>query len=136
MLRIRLFGPPMVLDEDQPVTIKRRATRALLFYLAAQGKPVTRDHLTDSFWPDLPPDQARRMLRDNLGKIRTDLPDKDVLQTQPDVVSLDFSKVWVDLLELQSLAAEIKPALQKHPEDSPLPIGLYNQMVKAVKLWN
>ncbi len=136
MLRIRLFGPPMVLDEDQPVTIKRRATRALLFYLAAQGKPVTRDHLTDNFWPDLPLEQARRMLSDNLGKIRTDLPDKSVLQNLPDLVSLDFKKVWVDLLELQALSAQITPALQKHPEDSPLPIGLYNQMVAAVKLWN
>jgi DNA-binding SARP family transcriptional activator/tetratricopeptide (TPR) repeat protein len=136
MLRIRLFGPPMVYDEDQPITIKRRGTRALLFYLAAQGKPVTRDHLTDNFWPDLPLEQARRTLRDNLGKIRTDLPDKSVLQTQPDVVSLDFNKVWVDLLELQSLLAKIIPALQKLPEDAHLSSGLYNQMTAAVQLWN
>ncbi len=136
MLRIRLFGPPTVYDEDQPITIKRRGTRALLFYLAAQGKPVTRDHLTDNFWPDLSIDQARRTLRDNLGKIRTDLPDKSVIQTQPDVVSLDFSKVWVDFLELQALFAKIIPALQKLPEDAPVPIGLYNQMSAAIQLWN
>src|SRR5258706_15944787 len=103
MLRIRLFGTPTVYDEDQPITIKRRGTRALLFYLAAQGKPVTRDHLPDNFWPDLSIDQARRTLRDNLGKIRTDLPDKSVIQTQPDVVSLDFSKAWVDFFELEAL---------------------------------
>jgi len=136
MLRIRLFGPPLVFDEDQPVTIKRRGTRALLFYLAAQGKPVTRDHLTDTFWPDLSVDQARRTLRDSLGKIRTDLPDRSVLQTRPDIVSLDFGKVWVDLLELQALFAKIIPAVQKLPEDAPLPIGLYGQMTEAVQLWN
>lgn len=126
----------MVYDEDQPVAIKRRSTRALLFYLAAQGKPVTRDHLTDSFWPDLSLDQARRTLRDNLGKIRTALPDKSVLQTQPELVSLDFSKVWVDLLELQALFAKVIPALQKLPADTPLPITLYNQMAAAIQLWN
>jgi DNA-binding SARP family transcriptional activator/tetratricopeptide (TPR) repeat protein len=136
MLRIRLFGPPLVFDDDQPLTIKRRGTRALLFYLAAQGKPVTRDHLADSFWPDLSIDQARRTLRDNLGKIRTDLPDKSILQTGPDVVSLDFSKVWVDFLELQTLFGKIIPAMQKLPEDTPVPIKLYNQMAEAVQLWN
>lgn len=135
MLRIQLFGPPIVYNDDQPIVIKRRATRALLFYLAAQGKPVTRDHLTDSFWPDLELTQARATLRDNLAKLRTDLPDKEIIQAQPDLVSLDFSKVWVDYIELQGLFTKITPALHRLSEEIPLPATLYNQMAEAVGLW-
>ncbi len=135
MLRIQLFGPPLVFDDDRPLPIRRRVTRALLFYLVAQGKPVTREHLVDLFWPNSPPDKARSALRDMLGKLRGTLPDREILRTAPEAVSLDFAKLQVDFLELQKQFASINLSAWKIPADSPLPVEIYRQMVESVNLW-
>ncbi len=136
MLRINLFGPPTLYNEDKLITIPRRMTRALLYYLAAQGKPVSRDHLVDHFWPDEPLDKARASLRDNLGKIRSALPDKNLLQTMPDLVSLDFRQVWVDLLEIQSTLEKINQTAWKLPPNTALPAELHRHMLRLVDLWS
>ncbi len=136
MLRIQLFGLPTIYDNERPLLIKRKTTRALLFYLAGIARPVTREHLMDRFWPDLPLDKQRTALRDNLGKLRVSLPDKSILFTSLEVVSLDSCKVWVDLFEMQTRLFSINLNVWKLPEDQPLPAALYNQIVEAVRLWS
>jgi DNA-binding SARP family transcriptional activator len=52
MLFIRLFGAPQITYDQRPVTITRRKSRALIYYLAAHSTPLTCDHLLAFFWPD------------------------------------------------------------------------------------
>ncbi len=137
MLRINLFGAPAVYDESgKPLTIRRRLTRALLYYIAAQGRPITRDHLVDRFWPDEPLEKARASLRDALGKARDALPDKELLQTTRESVTFDYHRVSVDLLEIRSLLEIINASTRKLPENAPLPAETYRQMLKVMQIWD
>lgn len=70
MLTIRLFGPPSITLDDEPVALTRRKSRALLFYLAAQPAPVGRDRLIDLLWPDLDRPSAQQTLRTTLHGLR------------------------------------------------------------------
>ena len=67
MCSIRLLGQPRIEPDGQPLTIRRRKSRALVYYLAAQAHPRTRDHLLGIFWPGLDraaaQSQARRSIR-------------------------------------------------------------------------
>lgn len=137
MLRIHLFGAPAVYDESgRPLVIPRRLTRALLYYLAAQGRPVTRDHLIDRFWPDEPLKKARASLRDALAKVRDALPEKDLLQATRENVTLDFQRVTVDLLEMQALLESVQAACRSLPDHAFLPAETYRQMLRLMQLWN
>lgn len=137
MLRIHLFGAPAVYDENgRPLVIPRRLTRALLYYLAAQGRPVTRDHLIDRFWPDEPLEKARASLRDALAKLRDALPEKDLLQATRENVTLDFERVAVDLLEMQALLENVQAACRNLPDHAFLPAETYRQMLGLMQLWN
>ncbi|MEM7533735.1 MAG: BTAD domain-containing putative transcriptional regulator [Chloroflexota bacterium] len=73
-LTIRLLGVPKLLRHNQPLTALTRAkSNALLYYLIAVGRPVTRDELTALLWPDSSPDAARRNLRNHLAILRKHL---------------------------------------------------------------
>jgi DNA-binding SARP family transcriptional activator/tetratricopeptide (TPR) repeat protein len=73
LLAIQLFGPPQLMLDGHPVSIGRRKSRALLYYLAAQPTPVTRDHLLTRFWPDHDRAAAQNRLRTNLHGLRAAL---------------------------------------------------------------
>jgi DNA-binding SARP family transcriptional activator/predicted ATPase len=73
MLSILLLGPPALLLDQQPLGSLRRKNRALLFYLAEQRRPVSRDHLLAFFWPDHPRQSAQRILRTMLYDLRQQL---------------------------------------------------------------
>jgi DNA-binding SARP family transcriptional activator len=137
MLRINLFGAPVVYDEaGKPLVIKRRLTRALLYYIAAQGHPISRDHLVDRFWPDESLDKARASLRDGLGKVREALGDKKLLQSTRDSVTIDYHRISVDLLEVQSLLEKINASTRKLPENTSLPAETYREMLKVMQIWD
>lgn len=70
MLTISLFGAPQITYNDHPVTITRRKSRALLYYLAAQPTPLTRDHLLAFFWPDHERSTGQQNLRTTLYGLR------------------------------------------------------------------
>lgn len=70
MLTILLLGPPQILSDGASVTVPRRRARALVYYLAAQGKPVHRERLIDIFWCNHEPTAARQLLRSTLHSVR------------------------------------------------------------------
>ena len=131
MLRIQLFGPPAVTENNQPVIIKRRTTRALLFYIAAFQKPVSRDVLVDAFWPDKPLDRARLALADTLSKLRADLNDKTVLLVTPTFVSLNPNVTYVDWLDFCVLKTQIEKTPGAFTPNQSLSVSLYQKMSAA-----
>ena len=70
MLTISLFAAPQISYNDHPVTVTRRKSRALLYYLAAQPTPLTRDHLLAFFWPDHERSTGQQNLRTTLYGLR------------------------------------------------------------------
>ena len=70
MLSIQLLGPPLILQGDQPLTITRKKSRALLYYVAAHDKPLTREQILSFFWPDSDRVSAQQVLRTTLHGLR------------------------------------------------------------------
>lgn len=90
MLSIQLLGTPLILLDEQPLAITRKKSRALLFYLAAHDKPLTREHLLAFFWPDSDRASAQQVLRTTLHGLRQALGaslvvDENTLALSPDV---------------------------------------------------
>lgn len=107
ILEILLLGPPEILLEGKPVLIKRRLNRALLFYLAAQQYPVTRDEVCALFWPEEPEDAARKNLREALSRLRTTLGLHDLLISDGEQLSLNPARVRVDYREIDRLISPL-----------------------------
>jgi predicted ATPase/DNA-binding SARP family transcriptional activator len=71
ILNLRLLGKPHVSQNGAVVTgfISSKA-QALLFYLAATGRPHTREALAGLLWGDMPEAQAGKNLRNALSNLR------------------------------------------------------------------
>jgi DNA-binding SARP family transcriptional activator len=70
MLSIQLLGPPLIFLDDRPLAITRKKSRALLYYLAAHDKPLTREQFLAVFWPDRDRASAQQVLRTTLHGLR------------------------------------------------------------------
>ena len=136
MLEIRLFGTPIVTYDGQLLDIQRRTVRALLYHLAAIGKPVGREQLATFFWPDSSEREARANLRDILGKLRNELPNPDNFQASRQSVQLLMKDVFVDVLAFQNGYDEISHITWTLPPDVALPAGIYTKMTEIIELWN
>ena len=75
VLAIHLFGAPRIFQDDRPLRVTRRKSRALIYYLAGRGGRVTRDQLLAFFWPDLDRTAAQQSLRTTLHGLRKALGD-------------------------------------------------------------
>lgn len=95
-LQIRLFGAPTLTWAGVALPIARRQTRALLYRLATDLRPVARAQLCLLFWPDLPDVTARRNLTHLLTLLRQALPQPELLVTDGETVGLDPDAVWSD----------------------------------------
>src|SRR5271157_523588 len=135
MFNILLLGAPLVYQDDQPVIIRRRLLRAILFYLAYQQEMVGRLELIGLFWPELPEEKSRLHLRDNLSKLRSELPDPSILIVDQDNVGFDRSRLYVDALEFVQLANQTQRSLSQIDRSVPLPEPVYQQVERAVNLW-
>ena len=134
-LRILLLGTPVVYTGDQPLQIQRRMLRWMLFFLACQKDMVGRADLILLFWPDAAEEDGRRHLRELLSKLRTQLPDPDLIVTEQDRVGLDLSQVFSDVLEFESLAAQTARACAQTPAATPLTQAVYQKVGQAIRLW-
>jgi DNA-binding SARP family transcriptional activator/tetratricopeptide (TPR) repeat protein len=84
-------------------TLPRRQARALLFRLAVNGQPVSREELADLFWPDKPPATARRNLTRLLSYLRRQLPQPDLLRINKTGVSLQPDLMTSDVIQFTEL---------------------------------
>ncbi|HTX78041.1 MAG TPA: AAA family ATPase, partial [Longilinea sp.] len=133
-LRLLLLGPPLISLDETPIHIQRRSLRTLLFYLGYLNSPVTRANLTLLFWPEESEPEARRHLREVLSKLRTQLPNPDMLVTEEDTVGLDTSRVYVDALDFSHIVQDIGA---HHLELNGLPLdeAVLQKLHQALTLW-
>lgn len=75
-IALSLLGPVEITwAEGQPPRFRSPTAVALLGYLVAEARPMSRDALTALFWPDQPHSQARGELRRILHNLSAILPD-------------------------------------------------------------
>lgn len=134
-LRILLLGSPQVFWGQDPVLIDRRTPRALLYYLAAHGKALPRSEVTQAFWGHLPDSKAQQRLRENLSRLRRQLPDASVLVSNSNQISLDLRRVEVDQLQFEALLRQVGHTPWQIPDHERLPQPSYELLCQAVDLW-
>ena len=103
-LRMHLFGGFLLERQGTALPpIASRAGRSLFAYLAMnRDRPLQRDLLSGSFWPDLPEGRARRRLSQTLWQIQdvvsTDASSPIVVTS--DTLAFDLSQpYWLDVEE-------------------------------------
>ena len=79
MLRIQLFGSFQITDDEKPLSrVQSDRLQALLAYLVLhRDRPLSRQQLAVTFWPDTTDAQARTNLRTLITRLREALPDAD-----------------------------------------------------------
>lgn len=106
MLKLQLFGQSRIWLDEQQITVNRRKSRAVLYYIAASLQPVKRQVLIDLFWSDLPRKRAQQSLRTTLHGLRKSLG--EALETDENVVRLtENTQVDVRLFEKTISTADI-----------------------------
>jgi predicted ATPase/DNA-binding SARP family transcriptional activator len=113
LLFLGLLGPPEVTWDGSSVPIARRQTRAVLYRLAADLRPLPRAQLCYLFWPDVAETTARRNLTRLLVLLRRALPQSDVLLAEDETVSLDSEQVCCDAAEFVRLTATADRAVRR-----------------------
>lgn len=69
-LSLSFLGPPQIVLNGEPVTIRRSKALALLIYLAVSGEPQRRDVLATLLWPERTQSAARSSLRRELARLK------------------------------------------------------------------
>lgn len=136
-LQIELLGTPRISWQGQPLRIQRQASRLLLYYLACQPKPVSRQNIISIFWPDLEDDEdGRKNLRETLSRLKKQLPDDDFIVLDHDLVSLDFTRVRVDVFEFIRMFNEMQAIINQVPRNQPYPQATLARINEALALWS
>ena len=133
-LEIRLLGPSIVQRNGELISIQRRLPRELLFFLAAQGNMVHRDTILDLFWGE-GVRQNRQRLNENLSRLRSALPQADLIVSYDGFIGLNFEQVFVDQLQFQDLLDQAGRTPWQIPDDEPLPHHIYRILNEANNLW-
>ena len=108
-LSLRLLGTPEVTQGGEPVNGFRSAkARALLFYVAASGRPEARATLAGLFWGDLPDTNARANLRKTLTNLRH-LVGPNMTITRDSVGLNATNSPWLDVAEFEAALAADDP---------------------------
>lgn len=109
-LRVYLLGPTFVEWQGQRLPIARRQARGLLYRLAAQAEPVTREELCFTFWPDRPEADGHRHLSHLLSQLRQSLPLPSVVRAKNELVDLDRELIWSDSALFLTTGLQIMPS--------------------------
>ena len=103
-IKCYLLGAPFLEQDGQPITILRRQTRALLFFLAANPQPIQRGKICFIFWPDVSETNARRNLSRLLNQLKNTFVPNPVLKQSHDVLDWQSDGFWTDISEFRSAA--------------------------------
>lgn len=114
-IKLKLFGVPKIIVDNEAVEFPFKKAEAIFFYLAIQ-KRVTRDELVNLFWSELKEETAKKNLRNALYQIKKTLgedvlytPKRSIVELSKDItLELDVSK----LLDKSDLEIYTGPFLQ------------------------
>jgi len=134
-LRINLLGPPEILWDDQRININRRIPRSILYFLASQHNFTGRENLLSLFWPDTSPQSARKRLREELSRIRSEIPLENFIVIENDLIGLNQFSFTVDLREFYELYKSLGNLPWTTPPDQLLPNELEHPLKLALDLW-
>src|SRR5215510_7012453 len=109
-IEIRLFGTPGLFLNGQAMEHMRRKNRALVYYLAAQPQPLTRETLLAFFWPDHERASAQPILRTMIHDLRKRLGDS--FHIDDEAVALT-SETNIDAQTFSALLQSRTPDMQK-----------------------
>jgi DNA-binding SARP family transcriptional activator/tetratricopeptide (TPR) repeat protein len=98
-----------VVVAGRPIVVDTRKALAIVALVAAEGRPFARDELAAMFWAEADDEAARGALRRTLSALRTAVGGRG-LRIDRTRVALDVDAAWVDLAELERLAASGRPA--------------------------
>ncbi len=115
-LQITLFGSPSIMVDGRPVTgFPSSKVTALAYYLAATGRPHTRDALAGLIWPDYDSASAKRNLRGALYHLRKQLG--DFVSVNRQAAGFDLTQnVVVDCLRFEQAIAATSGLAQESEE--------------------
>lgn len=131
-LSVQLLGQPLITWGGQAITIPRKQARLIIYFLACQKSMVSRSDLILTFWPESA--NARQQLRDHLSKLRTHLPDANLLLTDRDWLGLNYERVQSDVLVFEEVFDQLSlPFISI--EKRPLPEAIYQRILAAVNMW-
>lgn len=131
-LRLHLLGSPHITRQDEPITIQRRKTLALLAYLFVTAQPQNREALATLFWPDYDQAGARANLRRDLSRLREAVGDTPLVISRTEVRCNPDSPVWLDTAVFTSHLAAVRQ--HSHPPEHLCPECL-NALTTAVTLY-
>jgi DNA-binding SARP family transcriptional activator/tetratricopeptide (TPR) repeat protein len=135
-LEICLLGSVEILFNREPLKIPRRVERGILYYLAVQNRPVSRERLIDFLWPQAEQMDPRGTLRTALSRLRRALPDPSLLVAELNQVTLDFSRCSVDLTQFEESYQSLQGIISALPQNKALPVQIVNQITESLDLWH
>lgn len=98
MLRLGVLGRFEMTADGQPVAFEARsAAYALARVALARGRPVARERVASTLWPDADEVTARTNLRKALQRVRKATPSAEVLVAEGDALRLNVEAVETDL---------------------------------------
>src|SRR5438270_10037851 len=103
MVRLMLFGTPVVERDGRPLSFDTRKATALLAFLAVEGQPQPRDRLAALLWPEADATRARSALRRTVSVTAAQVG--DALVAERAHLSLADGSWWCDVVEFRMLAA-------------------------------
>ncbi|MEE4194579.1 MAG: AAA family ATPase [Anaerolineae bacterium] len=135
-LYFKLLGTPQIFSYGEEISITRRNVRALAYYLACHPGLVNREEIKLLFWPDFTEQKASRALRETLSKLRSSLPDRELLITTATHVYFNQEIVQSDVRMFLDIKKSLEPSLKNLSPTAILPVHLSRLIEKAISLWD
>ncbi len=131
-LSVQMLGLPLITWGEQTITIPRRQARMILYFLACHKSMVSRHDLGLVFWPESA--NSRQQLRDHISKLRSELPDPEIIKTDRDWIGLNYDLVNSDVITFEENYDQVSLPFLSNTNRS-LPEAIYRKILASVNMW-
>src|SRR5688500_9876784 len=102
-LKLYLFGPPRLEQDNQPRNPGLRKAMALLAYLVVTAQPHSREALATLLWPEEEPRMARDNLRRALSRLNVALGERQLAIEREAVGLAEGATLELDVAQFRRL---------------------------------